>query len=140
MPLLLQHVGVPTCAVQFHALGKRQATRYIYMNATAVDTNTTACIISHDDNAHIIHNHRSTLYTVVTKYTSADQVGPPLEDGCYVSGLYLEGAGWDHDKQALRRQDPKVNTAAVTAVLLFTPCVRTRLHKLSRSLLQCTTN
>jgi dynein heavy chain, axonemal len=53
-------------------------------------------------------NCRSTLYTVVTKHTSVDQVGPPLENGCYVSGLYLEGAGWDHDKQALRRQDPKV--------------------------------
>eukprot|EP00953_Heterococcus_sp_UTEX-ZZ885_P017219 9641-Heterococcus_DN1.PRE.1 len=80
------------------------------MNATAVDTDTTASLLFM-----ICTIYRSTLYTVVTKYTSADQVGPPLEDGCYVSGLYLEGAGWDHDKQALRRQDPKVNTATVTA-------------------------
>ncbi|CAN0268706.1 unnamed protein product, partial [Phaeothamnion confervicola] len=31
----------------------------------------------------------------------------PLDAGCYVSGLYLEGAGWDVDRQCLRRQDPK---------------------------------
>ncbi len=28
--------------------------------------------------------------------------------GCYVSGLYLEGAGWDLGRGCLRRQDPKV--------------------------------
>ncbi len=28
--------------------------------------------------------------------------------GCYVSGLYLEGAGWDHVHSHLKRQDPKV--------------------------------
>jgi Dynein heavy chain C-terminal domain len=90
----------------------------------------------HDGNAHMIHKHRSTLYTVVTKYTSADQVGPPLEDGCYVSGLYLEGAGWDHDKQALRRQDPKVNTAAATADYyshLMRACVYTSCSAISCS-------
>ena len=28
--------------------------------------------------------------------------------GCYVSGLYLEGAGWDNKKSVLKKQDPKV--------------------------------
>jgi len=31
-----------------------------------------------------------------------------LESGCYVLGLYLEGAAWDIEKSCLRRQDPKV--------------------------------
>ena len=50
---------------------------------------------------------KSTLYTVVTKHTS--EVGlQALESGCYVSGLYLEGAGWDQEASVLRTQDPKV--------------------------------
>merc|ERR1711871_955925 len=50
---------------------------------------------------------KSTLYTVVTKHT----VGAGLEaltSGCYVTGLYLEGAAWDMEHSALRPQDPKV--------------------------------
>lgn len=50
---------------------------------------------------------KSTLYTFVTKYTSPDGL-EPLETGCYVSGLYLEGASWDFDAAVLRVQDPKV--------------------------------
>ena len=50
---------------------------------------------------------KSTLYTVVTKYTDAGDL-KHLESGCYVSGLYLEGAAWDGDNKCLRAQDPKV--------------------------------
>jgi len=32
----------------------------------------------------------------------------PLEAGCYITGLYLEGAGWSLDKSELAMQDPKV--------------------------------
>lgn len=51
---------------------------------------------------------KSTLYTSVTSFTSPDQVEEGLEDGCYVRGLYLEGAAWDLDRGCLRKQDPKV--------------------------------
>jgi dynein heavy chain, axonemal len=50
---------------------------------------------------------KSTLYTVVTKYTSSEGLAA-LESGCYVSGLYLEGAFWDSESGSLRAQDPKV--------------------------------
>jgi dynein heavy chain len=52
---------------------------------------------------------KSTLYTVVTKYTheDADKL-TNLESGCYVTGLYLEGAAWDFENSVLRSQDPKV--------------------------------
>ena len=30
------------------------------------------------------------------------------EHGCFVQGLFLEGAAWDHEQSCLRRQDPKV--------------------------------
>lgn len=50
---------------------------------------------------------KSTLYTVVTKYTSGEEL-THLESGCYVTGLYLEGAAWDLDNSELRAQDPKV--------------------------------
>ncbi len=41
-------------------------------------------------------------------FIPAPQVAEKPKYGCYVSGLYLEGAGWDLDKSQLRRQDPKV--------------------------------
>uniref|UniRef100_A0A7S0ST93 Dynein heavy chain n=1 Tax=Chromulina nebulosa TaxID=96789 RepID=A0A7S0ST93_9STRA len=52
---------------------------------------------------------KSTLYTMVTKYTNINSKSIPLlESGCYVHGLYLEGAGWDIDKSSLCLQSPKV--------------------------------
>jgi dynein heavy chain len=51
---------------------------------------------------------KSTLYTQVTRLADPTAVAAPLEDGCYVRGLFLEGAAWDLDAGVLRRQDPKV--------------------------------
>jgi dynein heavy chain len=47
---------------------------------------------------------RSTVYTQVTPYqTEADVLERPKE-GCYVTGLYLEGASWNGEKLMLRVQ------------------------------------
>lgn len=54
---------------------------------------------------------KSTLYTVVTKYQDHIEDTKQLErleSGCYISGLYLEGAAWDMERSCLRLQDPKV--------------------------------
>eukprot|EP01028_Stygiella_incarcerata_P003072 TRINITY_DN1583_c0_g3_i1.p1 TRINITY_DN1583_c0_g3~~TRINITY_DN1583_c0_g3_i1.p1 ORF type:complete len:4602 (-),score=1271.77 TRINITY_DN1583_c0_g3_i1:125-13930(-) len=51
---------------------------------------------------------RSTLYTRVLTETDPSAIKEPLLDGCYVNGLYLEGAGWDRERACLLRQDPKV--------------------------------
>jgi len=51
---------------------------------------------------------KTTLYTKVTRYTQPSQVTERLTDGCYVSGLYVEGAAWDVENQCLIRQPPKV--------------------------------
>jgi dynein heavy chain, axonemal len=50
---------------------------------------------------------KSTLYTVVTKFTEVEGL-EHLESGCYVTGMYLEGAAWDYENSELRVQDPKV--------------------------------
>ena len=50
---------------------------------------------------------RSTLYTQVTKQTDPAAITEKLPHGCYVSGLYLEGAGWDIQRSLLMRQEPK---------------------------------
>merc|ERR1719353_2629884 len=50
---------------------------------------------------------RSTLYTGVTKHTSSDEIKERPEFGCYVQGLYLEGAAWDNKRSCLVRQPPK---------------------------------
>ena len=51
---------------------------------------------------------RSTLYTTVTKYKTAEEVTERAHAGCFVSGLYLEGASWDLEAGCLRRPKPKV--------------------------------
>ncbi|KAJ1332384.1 hypothetical protein BSLG_008688 [Batrachochytrium salamandrivorans] len=38
---------------------------------------------------------RSTLYTQVTQYVDPKEITERPQNGCYVQGLYIEGAGWD---------------------------------------------
>ena len=51
---------------------------------------------------------KSVMYSKVTKYVDPKELPGRLQDGCYITGLYLEGAAWDHNNCCLRRQDPKV--------------------------------
>jgi len=51
---------------------------------------------------------KSSLYTKVTGHTSASHIEAKPADGCFVEGLYIEGAAWDVEKRALVRQPPKV--------------------------------
>ena len=50
---------------------------------------------------------KSTLYTVVTKMKSPSEIQKRLQFGCYIQGLYLEGAKWSMDKDCLDYQNPK---------------------------------
>lgn len=50
---------------------------------------------------------KSTLYTKVTSYMTPEEVPEKLEMGCYITGLYLEGASWDFESNELKRQEPK---------------------------------
>jgi dynein heavy chain len=38
---------------------------------------------------------------------NGDDIKKRPEHGCYLTGLYLEGAGWDMEKGLLRKQNPK---------------------------------
>ncbi|XP_020287480.1 dynein heavy chain 10, axonemal isoform X2 [Pseudomyrmex gracilis] len=51
---------------------------------------------------------RSVIYTTVSKFLKPDDVEERPDQGCYVHGLYLEGARWDVEEQCLRRSHPKV--------------------------------
>eukprot|EP00960_Hanusia_phi_P039624 753955-Hanusia_phi.AAC.6 len=51
---------------------------------------------------------KSTLYTKVTKFRHEDEISEKLQDGCYISGTYIEGAAWDLEKSCLVKQHPKV--------------------------------
>ncbi|KAJ3097104.1 Dynein heavy chain 10, axonemal [Phlyctochytrium planicorne] len=46
---------------------------------------------------------RSTLYTQVTSHTDPKEIVERAPSGCYVQGLYLEGAGWDIEKGTVVR-------------------------------------
>ncbi|KAL4712608.1 hypothetical protein ACJJTC_007203 [Scirpophaga incertulas] len=51
---------------------------------------------------------RSTQFTRVTRFTSPDEVEERPSTGCYIRGLYLEGACWDIEEGCLKRSHPKV--------------------------------
>ncbi|XP_053327864.1 dynein axonemal heavy chain 10 [Spea bombifrons] len=51
---------------------------------------------------------RSTLYTQVTTFRAADEVTERPGQGCFISGLYLEGADWDIENSCLIKSQPKV--------------------------------
>lgn len=69
---------------------------------------------------------RSTLYTAVTKYKNHEEVEDRPEQGCYIEGLYLEGARWDMETRALQRSWPKVLVEELP-VLRVIPIERHRL-------------
>ena len=50
---------------------------------------------------------KSTLYTQVTQWTSPEDVTERAHSGCFVHGLYIEGAGWDVQRSTLVKQNPK---------------------------------
>ncbi|XP_055909296.1 LOW QUALITY PROTEIN: dynein axonemal heavy chain 10 [Eupeodes corollae] len=51
---------------------------------------------------------KSTLYTYVTDFIDPDDVEERPPRGCYVHGLFIEGARWDSNAKALARSHPKV--------------------------------
>jgi dynein heavy chain len=51
---------------------------------------------------------KSTLYTMVTTIKRPEEIKKRLDQGCYISGLYLEGAKYNQDKDCLDYQEPKV--------------------------------
>nr|WAW84832.1 axonemal dynein heavy chain 10 [Halisarca dujardinii] len=69
---------------------------------------------------------RSTLYTNVTEFTDPEQVTERASSGCYVTGLYLEGAIWDHKNLCLLKSPPKVLVEELP-ILKVTP---TEAHRL----------
>jgi dynein heavy chain, axonemal len=69
---------------------------------------------------------RSTLFTRVTSYVKEEEVLSRPEDGCYIRGLYLEGAGWDLERGCVRRSDPKVLVVDLP-ILQVIPIEATRL-------------
>jgi len=50
---------------------------------------------------------KSVMYTSVTQFENEDDVKEKPEQGCYITGLYLEGGGWDIKKACICPQKPK---------------------------------
>ncbi|XP_040439457.1 dynein heavy chain 10, axonemal [Falco naumanni] len=50
----------------------------------------------------------STFYTEVTKYRTAEEITEESAQGCFVSGLFLEGADWDMEHGCLAKSKPRV--------------------------------
>lgn len=50
---------------------------------------------------------KSIMYTIVTKEKDSSKIKKKLEHGCYIRGLYLEGARYNSEKDCLDYQRPK---------------------------------
>jgi hypothetical protein len=66
------------------------------------------CLSPSSSQTHTYKHPPHSLLLQVTKFTEPVQISERPKYGCYVSGLYLEGAGWDPERSQLVKQDPKV--------------------------------
>lgn len=73
---------------------------------------------------------KTTLYTKLTKITDPAQVAEKPRHGCYITGLYLEGAAWDAQRGVLARQAPKVLVTELPVVQIV-PVEATKLKSSS---------
>jgi dynein heavy chain, axonemal len=62
-------------------------------------------------------------HTEVTHFDRVDSVKAPPAEGCYIHGLFLEGAGWARDQTALTESEPKTLFVPLP-VLLTSACLK----------------
>ena len=62
-------------------------------------------------------------HTEVTHFDRVDSVKSPPTEGCYIHGLFLEGAGWARDLTALTESEPKTLFVPLP-VLLTSACLK----------------
>eukprot|EP01116_Phalansterium_solitarium_P024809 TRINITY_DN91_c3_g2_i3.p1 TRINITY_DN91_c3_g2~~TRINITY_DN91_c3_g2_i3.p1 ORF type:complete len:554 (-),score=254.47 TRINITY_DN91_c3_g2_i3:209-1870(-) len=67
-----------------------------------------------------------TLFTRVTPHTNPEDIKQRPDAGCYVQGLFMEGAAWDYDKMELRHQDSK-QLVVELPILQIVPIEQSRL-------------
>ena len=53
----------------------------------------------------------TSFYDQVTKFVNESEVKEKPKHGCYITGLYLEGADWDLNKSELKSQVLFLNKA-----------------------------
>jgi dynein heavy chain len=70
---------------------------------------------------------RSTLYTQVTEFVDPKEITDRPPSGCYVQGLYLEGAGWSMEKNCLQRLDNGGSLIELLPILRIIPIEASRL-------------
>lgn len=99
--------GISPTSKQYQAWIEKGEPAVIWLSGLHIPETYLAALVQTASRARGWALDRSTLYTSVTKYTDASQIKEKLEFGCYVSGLYLEGAGWDTESSYLKVQEPK---------------------------------
>lgn len=92
-------------------LWTRKSLHFSSQHVTSCDI---PCSFSHGLPPHLLTRSLITTLTLFllsythTQFISADQITEKAPSGCYVSGLYLEGARWDTDSSCLTKSRPKV--------------------------------
>jgi dynein heavy chain len=57
-------------------------------------------------------------HTEVTHYEKVDSVKSPPQEGCYIHGLFLEGAAWSKDAQYIVESEPKTLFVSLPVLLV----------------------
>jgi dynein heavy chain len=89
---------------QYAAWVKAGEPKVIWLSGLSIPETYTAALVQTTCRNYVWPLDKSSLYTKVTSYTSAAQVEEKPADGCYVDGLYLEGAAWDVERRTLVRR------------------------------------
>jgi len=92
---------------QYHDWVNNGEPKVMWLSGLQIAETFTVALVQATCRRYIWPLDKSTLYTKVTKMVDSADIKEKLVDGCYVEGLYLEGASWDHEKACLRIQDPK---------------------------------
>ena len=62
---------------------------------------------------------KTDTYTVVTNMMNESDVQEKLKFGCYLSGLYIEGAEWSIEEKCLVMQKPKTLISAMPLIMVI---------------------
>lgn len=96
-----------------HSLSSQESFR-IMLERLAYQPNISALIQSQYLHYYLNFQYKTPIDTltfdfiVIPRNSSQYDLTKPPPDGCYINGLYLDGAKWDDQKLYINDQDPKV--------------------------------
>lgn len=89
---------------QYNDWGEEGEPKVMWMSGLQIPETFIAALVQSTCRAKGWPLDKSTVYTQVTPYVTVNDVSEKPKEGCYVTGLFLEGASWNEEKLMLRVQ------------------------------------